>query len=58
MQSRSSTLSHGHNRIALRELKRIVVATPERCLGRRILEELISVAFDQIPDPVSLFPVP
>lgn len=28
------------------ELKRIVVATPERGLGRRILEELISVAFD------------
>jgi len=28
------------------ELKRIVVATPERGLGRRILQELISVAFD------------
>ena len=29
------------------ELKRIVVANPERGLGRRILEELISVAFNE-----------
>src|SRR6266700_3355584 len=29
------------------ELKRIVVATPERGLGRKILEELISIAFDR-----------
>jgi len=28
------------------ELKRVVVSTPERGLGRKILEELISIAFD------------
>jgi len=30
------------------ELKRIVVATPERGLGRRILEELIRIAFEDL----------